>query len=295
MSPFPSQKQQEPIVYGGGLQYWTEKKAKNEIDMLKYIDQVWDSQGLLHTLIRDFSEKMIVVQARAQDEGKQSVMEEIAKAGPAMKSAAVILEHSGIQENPLTLAQKYEWKKTFRWLNDNLFIDTEIWAYYGVPEIRRVVQRGYLKTNELPAPRIAELFSLKVYPGGEGRTEIRFGSEIDSLGGGPSASLEVSYLDPILEHAKYMKDPTSFMSSTARPYGRYADDNAYKQTFRFALDGDIRAVLGGDDLDTLSLSKDYRIPETVRGTMSFALRRIAKSPEASSVRLHTTDIDVQRN
>lgn len=59
MSPFPSQKQQEPIVYGGGLQYWTEKKAKNEIDMLKYIDQVWDSQGLLHTLIRDFSEKMI--------------------------------------------------------------------------------------------------------------------------------------------------------------------------------------------------------------------------------------------
>lgn len=92
-----------------------------------------------------------------------------------------------------------------------------------------------------------------------------------------------------------MKDPTSFMRSTARPYGRYADDNAYKQTFRFALDGDIKAVLGGDDLDTLSLSKDYRIPETVRGTMSFALRRIAKSPEASSVRQPTTDIDVQRN
>lgn len=267
--------------------------------MLDYIDKEWDCKGTLYALIRGFSEEVESLQKDAPEECKDTIRQAIVKAGPAIKSATELLARYGQAENPLTLAEKYEWKRIFRWLHANLFVDDRplihdwvepdhlTWCLENLQGVRQVVQQGYLLTEELPAPRIAEMFSLEVDPCGAGETASDTESACATSIRRPTATLEVSYLDPIVEHAKYMRNPSAFMDSTKGPDGRYKEHVIRRQKFRVPLDGNVESALSADHFGIPSLSRDYRTSETVWGTMARSLAAIAKEPvdESVSIRL----------
>lgn len=297
----PSDQQRKFSGCAGDLQHWTLDKAKVEIDLLKQIAEEWDSEGTLCALIKEFHEKVTTVRGRADTDGAESVLEALRRADTAMASATELFRRNS-EGSPLTLAEKYEWRKMFRWLNVNLFPDVMVlaleavgrnhrkWYLQHLRGIRQVVQRGYTKTEELPAPRIAEMFTLMVHPQDDDENEKGSEYDSDSLMSGPTATFQVSYLDPIVDHAKYMESPSVFMNSAEGKDGRYKEHIIHRQQFRFPLEGNVESVLTSDELGISSLAKDYRIPETAWRTMSKSLRGISKSPVDESVSQRETDV-----
>jgi hypothetical protein len=106
----------------GGLQYWTEQKAANEI-LLQQLCKEWDPRGALYALIREFHQKVEVLRDHANFEEQPNILDALEKAKPAIESAKEFCTRYGDAKNPLTLAEKFEWKKMFRWLHANLFPD----------------------------------------------------------------------------------------------------------------------------------------------------------------------------
>lgn len=159
MDPSLSREQCKISGCAGGLQYWTAEKEANEIDLRNYIATKWDPEGIVYALIREFHEDVHALQKRATYECQEIVLEAIEKARPAINSATQLVKLYGKAKNPLTLAEKYEWKKMFRWLHANLFVDIrpsvhewitsdDLTCYLeDLRRIRQVVQRGYLIEN----------------------------------------------------------------------------------------------------------------------------------------------------
>jgi hypothetical protein len=135
------------------------------------------------------------------------------------------------------------------------------------------------------------MFSLGIHPQDDDKNEKGSEYDSDSLMSGPT--LQGSYLDPIVDRARYMESPSVFMNSIKGKDGRYKEHIIHRQQFQISLDWNIESILTSDELGTLSLVKDYRIPDTAWSTMSTSLRCISKSPVDESVRRRETHVGGQ--
>jgi hypothetical protein len=113
------------------LKHWTLNKAEVEIELLKQIAQEWDSDGTSYALIRGLHQIVAIVRGRADTDGAEDVLEALKRADAAMASATELFMRDS-EGGPLTLAEKYECRKMFRWLNANLFPDVMILALEAV-------------------------------------------------------------------------------------------------------------------------------------------------------------------
>lgn len=107
------------------------------------------------------------------------------------------------------------------------------WYLQNSRGIRQVVPRGYIKTKELPAPSNAEMFSLGIDPQDDDKNEKGSEYDSDSLMSGPTATFQVSYLDQIVVHVRYMESPSVFVNSTKGRDGRYKEHISIDSSSKF--------------------------------------------------------------